>query len=51
MLKSYLAAALLDVADEMMEKEDRIKNQPHVKQALVLLKKAAEKAMKVSKRN
>lgn len=45
-LPHHLAAALLDVADEMMEKEaDTIKNQPQIKQALVLLKKAAEKAM------
>jgi hypothetical protein len=45
-LPHHLAAALLDVADEMMEKEaDTIKSQPQIKQALVLLKKAAEKAM------
>ena len=45
-LPHHLAAALLDVADEMMEKEaDTIKSQPQIKQALTLLKKAAEKAM------
>jgi tetratricopeptide (TPR) repeat protein len=45
-LPHHLAAALLDVADEMMADEaDTIKNQPQIKQALALLKKAAEKAM------
>jgi hypothetical protein len=45
-LPHHLAAALLDVADEMMADEaDTIKSQPQIKQALALLKKAAEKAM------
>ena len=45
-LPHHLAAALLDVADEMMEKEaNTIGSQPQIKQALSLLKKAAEKAM------
>ena len=45
-LPHHLAAALIDIADEMMEKEaDTIKSQPQIKQALALLKKAAEKAM------
>ena len=45
-LPHHLAAALIDIADEMMEKEaDTIKTQPQIKQALALLKKAAEKAM------
>jgi len=45
-LPHHLAAAILDIADEMMEKEaDTIKSQPQIKQAIALLKKAAEKAM------
>jgi hypothetical protein len=45
-LPHHLAAALLDVADEIMADEaDTIKSQPQIKQALTLLKKAAEKAM------
>ncbi len=45
-LPHHLAAALLDIADEMMSDEaDTIKNQPQIKQALNLLKKAAEKSM------
>ena len=45
-LPHHLAAALLDVADEMMADEaNTISTQPQIKQALALLKKAAEKAM------
>ena len=45
-LPHHLAAALLDVADEMMADEaTTISSQPQIKQALALLKKAAEKAM------
>jgi len=45
-LPHHLAAALLDVADEIMGKEaSTIGSQPQIKQALALLKKAAEKAM------
>ena len=45
-LPHHLAAALIDIADEMMEKEaDAIKNHPQIKQALALLKKASEKAI------
>lgn len=45
-LPHHLAAALLDIADEMMDGEAvTIKNHPQIKQALALLKKAAEKAM------
>lgn len=45
-LPHHLAAVLLDVADEMMEKEaDTIGSQPQIKQALNLLKRAAKKAM------
>ncbi len=45
-LPHHLAAALLDVADEIMGKEaSTISSQPQIKQALALLKKAAEKAM------
>ena len=45
-LPQHLAAALLDIADEMMDGEAvTIKTQPQIKQALALLKKAAEKAM------
>jgi len=45
-LPHHLAAVLLDLADELMADEaDTIKNQPQIKQALALLKKAAEKAM------
>jgi hypothetical protein len=45
-LPHHLAAALLDIADEIMGKESStISSQPQIKQALALLKKAAEKAM------
>jgi hypothetical protein len=45
-LPHHLAAALLDIADEMMADEaSTISSQPQIKQALALLKKAAEKAM------
>jgi len=45
-LPHHLAAALLDISDEMMSKEaGTISSQPQIKQALALLKKAAEKAM------
>lgn len=45
-LPHHLAAALLDIADEMMDGEAvTIKNHPQIKQALALLKKVAEKAM------
>jgi len=45
-LPHHLAAALLDISDEMMSKEaSTISSQPQIKQALALLKKAAEKAM------
>ena len=45
-LPHHLAAALLDIADEIMGKEaSTISSQPQIKQALALLKKAAEKAM------
>lgn len=45
-LPHHLAAVLLDLADELMADEaPTIKNQPQIKQALALLKKAAEKAM------
>ena len=45
-LPHHLAAALLDIADEMMADEaNTISSQPQIKQALALLKKAAEKAM------
>ena len=45
-LPHHLAAALLDLSDEMMDGEAvTIKNHPQIKQALALLKKAAEKAM------
>jgi len=45
-LPHHLAAALLDISDEMMSKEaGTIGSQPQIKQALALLKKAAEKAM------
>jgi hypothetical protein len=45
-LPHHLAAVILDLADELMADEaDTIKNQPQIKQALALLKKAAEKAM------
>ena len=45
-LPHHLAAALLDISDEMMDKEaGTISSQPQIKQALALLKKAAEKAM------
>ena len=45
-LPHHLAAALIDIADEMIADEaNTIGNQPQIKQALNLLKKAAEKAM------
>jgi hypothetical protein len=45
-LPHHLAAALLDISDEIMGKEaSTIGSQPQIKQALALLKKAAEKAM------
>ena len=45
-LPHHLAASLLDIADEIMADEaGTIGNQPQIKQALNLLKKAAEKAM------
>ena len=45
-LPHHLAAVLLDLADELMADEaNTIGNQPQIKQALNLLKKAAEKAM------
>jgi len=45
-LPHHLAAALLDITDEIMGKEaSTISSQPQIKQALALLKKAAEKAM------
>ena len=45
-LPHHFAATLLDIADEIMDKEaDTIKSQPQIRQALALLKKAAEKAM------
>jgi len=45
-LPHHLAAILLDLADELMADEaNTIDNQPQIKQALNLLKKAAEKAM------
>ena len=45
-LPHHLAAALLDISDEIMGKEaSTISSQPQIKQALALLKKAAEKAM------
>lgn len=45
-LPHHLAAVILDLADELMADEaPTIKNQPQIKQALALLKKAAEKAM------
>ena len=45
-LPHHLAAALLDISDEIMGKESStIGSQPQIKQALALLKKAAEKAM------
>ena len=45
-LPHHLAAVLLDLADELMADEAAtIKTQPQIKQALALLKKAAEKAM------
>ena len=45
-LPHHLAAALLDISDEIMGKEaSTIGSQPQIKQALALLKKAAEKAL------
>ena len=45
-LPHHLVAALLDISDEIMGKEaSTIGSQPQIKQALALLKKAAEKAM------
>jgi hypothetical protein len=45
-LPHHLAAAILDIADEMMADEaTTISSQPQIKQAIALLKKAAEKAM------
>ena len=45
-LPHHLAAALLDISDEIMSDEaGTIGSQPQIKQALTLLKKAAEKAM------
>ena len=45
-LPHHLAAALLDISDEIMSKEaSTISSQPQIKQALALLKKAAEKAL------
>ncbi len=45
-LPHHLAAALLDISDEIMGKEaSTIGTQPQIKQAIALLKKAAKKAM------
>ena len=51
-LPHHLAAVLLDLADELMADEaDTIKNQPQIKQALALLKKAAEESYDWGKRS